>query len=476
MNDRPLRILQISLADILGGAEKNAWDLFQAYRQQGHESWMAVGMKKSADPDVFPFPTVPHSPWFTFCRRLYSRLQTAAERRPHSRLGRLTPYLWELAEPSKWWDRHWGLTDFRYPGTWNVLNLRPQLPDIVHCHNLHYLYFDLRALPWLSRQVPVVFLMHDAWLLSGLCCHSFDCDRWKTGCGRCPALGVWQDLDTSPHDGTAANWRRKRRIYSKSRLHVSTPSRWLMNKVEQSILAPGVAESRVIPYGIDLSIFQPTDKRSARSVMGLPQDALLMFFVAREMENNMSKDYATLRAGITIAAKRIPDRKLILLAKGGAGPPIIQGNVEIRFLPWGDNFEDVVRYYQAVDVYVHASKADTFPVSILEALACGTPVIGTAVGGIPEQVKSLDVGLGISEKTYPADTATGILVPVKDVQGMARAIEILLDNDPLSRRLGENAFHDAHQRFGLQRQSHDYLEWYRELMARADQSTQLVQV
>jgi glycosyltransferase involved in cell wall biosynthesis len=50
---------------------------------------------------------------------------------------------------------------------------------------------------------------------------------------------------------------------------------------------------------------------------------------------------------------------------------------------------DVAKYYQAADLYVHAAVADTFLAS-LEALACGTPVVATGVGGIPEQIPNLD--------------------------------------------------------------------------------------
>jgi hypothetical protein len=55
--------------------------------------------------------------------------------------------------------------------------------------------------------------LHDAWLLSGHCAHSFDCQRWKTGCGECPDLDVYP---ASPRDATACNWRRKREILAEA--------------------------------------------------------------------------------------------------------------------------------------------------------------------------------------------------------------------------------------------------------------------
>ena len=118
------------------------------------------------------------------------------------------------------------------------MTLRVSGPSVIHCHNLHSGYFDLRALPWLSRVAPVVLTLHDAWLLSGHCAHSFGCDRWKNGCGACPDLSIPPAI---AKDGTAANWKRKRRIFERSQLYVVTPSQWMMDRAQQSILAPAIA-------------------------------------------------------------------------------------------------------------------------------------------------------------------------------------------------------------------------------------------
>src|SRR4029079_4578923 len=84
-----------------------------------------------------------------------------------------------------------GLEDFDYPNSVELLRFLPQKPDLLHCHNLHGNYFDLRALAGLSRQIPTVLTLHDAWLLSGHCAHSFECERWTIGCGECPDLTIY---------------------------------------------------------------------------------------------------------------------------------------------------------------------------------------------------------------------------------------------------------------------------------------------
>src|SRR6185295_12663743 len=103
---------------------------------------------------------------------------------------------------------------------------------------------------------------------------------------------------------------------------------------------------------------------------------------------------------------------------------------------------------QAADVYVHAARAETFPNAILEALACGLPVVATAVGGIPEQVTE----------------HTGVLVPAADAVAMASAIERILSDDTWRRCLGASASRDAAQRFDVRREAADYLRWYRAIL------------
>ena len=442
-----MRILQISTSDMGGGAEKVAWNLFQAYRQRGHHSWLAVGAKRSDDAEVLVIPNrEPHGRWCRFWWAVHTPSQTHAEQIPGARhLSRLTR---ALSAPGRVLDGYRGLEDSRFPGTWHLLELQPHPPDVVHCHNLHGGYFDLRALPWLSHQLPVILTLHDAWLLSGHCAHSFDCERWKTGCGQCPDVSIYPPIR---RDATARNWQRKRNIYANSQLHVATPSRWLMNKVEKSILAPAIIERRVIPNGVDLSVFTQADKRTARAAIGVPTDTDVLLFVGHGTRSNPFKDYDTLQAALAQLAARNRDRELLLLCLGEGGPEIRLDRARIHFVTHQEDEMKVARFFQAADVYLHAAKADTFPTAILEALACGTPVVATAVGGISEQVR---------------DEVTGFLTPQGDAHKMAMRVEQLLRDEPLRRRLAENAVAHARQRFDLVRQVDDYLTWYEHVTKR----------
>ncbi len=459
-----LRILQVSTADRAGGAERSAWNLFQAYRDRGHDSWLAVGRKYTDDLDVIAIPNQRRqSLWGRVCAEL-QELLTPFEEAVRG-VWRIRRWLDAWATPRCELERRLGVEDFNYPGTRHLLTLPPHTPDIIHCHNLHGPYFDLRVLPRLSHDVPVILNLRDAWLLSGHCAHSLDCERWRIGCGHCPDLTLYPPIE---RDATAYNWRRKRDIFAKSRVYVTAPCQWLMRRVEQSILAPAVVKARVIPNGVDLSIFHPTDRQHARTAIGVPQDAKMLLFTANGIRQNIWKDYVTMRSAVAQVAERMTGQNLIFIALGEGGPPERIGRAEIRFVPYQKDRESVARYFQAADLYIHAARAEVCPLVILEALACGTPVVATAVGGIPEQVKGLDVSdfvLPPSDlKRYGVDEASGMLVPRANGEAMGCAIELLLTDDALRRRLGGNAVLDATKRFDLQRQVGDFLDWYQEIL------------
>jgi len=351
-----------------------------------------------------------------------------------------------IGQPGRWWNAQQGREDFDFPGTWHILDYLPDQPDIVHCHNLHGGYFDLRALPWLSQQFPVVLTLHDAWLLSGHCAHSLGCEKWKTGCGECPNLDVYPAIR---RDATNYNWQRKRNIYAKSHLYITTPNHWLMDKAKQSILAPAIIDARVIPNGVDLEIFHPENKHKARKTLGLPLDAEILLFVGSTAKHGHWKDYSMIESAVEQLAKSLNNHRVILICFSKEQKKEYVGQAEIWFFNYQDNPKKMAFFYQSADVYLQAAKAETFPNVIVDALACGTPVIATAVGGIPEQVK---------------DGVTGALIPPGDVEMMAERTMWLLGNEELRLWMSHQAAEDVRQRFDLNGQVDDSLDWYKEIL------------
>lgn len=461
---RPLTILSVNSADVGGGAERVARELHESYLAAGENAWLAVGHRRGQGGRTVEIPNdARRSAWARGCIGLAGAL-------PQHGLGVHAARLLReaVAEPGRWRTRRRGEEDFDFPDTASILELPGRRPDVVHLHNLHGGYFDLRALPGMTASVPTVLSMHDAWLLSGHCAHSFACERWETGCGSCPALWIYPSV---PSDATAFNWARKRDLLARAALHVSVPCEWLAARVRRSILAPAVREMRVVPYGIDLTVFRPADKAAARAALGLDPSRPMLLFFANSLRSRTWKDSDAFRG----ALERLPATAALAqwIAVGETGPDELVGGVKIRRVGSVPDDREFARWYQAADAYVHPALADTFPLVVLEAQACGTPVIATAVGGIPEQVVSGPVIPGALGDAGP-DRATGGLVPGGDAQSLAAAIGGFLALDAASRMaLGVNAARHARLRFDRERHSSDYLQWMRALAStspRADES------
>ncbi|HVS85858.1 MAG TPA: glycosyltransferase [Gaiellaceae bacterium] len=442
-----MRIVQVNSSDSGGGAEGIALVLHREYRRRRHDATLLVAWSLTGEAGVAEFEDAAlRSRWTRAIRSAARALGALDGRFPGAaRVRRALPLA--LGQPATWWAIRRGREDFDHPTTEQLLTVRGSAPDIVHAHNLHggglrgNGYFDLRALAEVSQVRPVFLTLHDAWLLSGHCAHSFECERWLSGCGDCPDLSIYPAI---ARDATAFNWRRKRDIYARSVLRVATPSRWLMDKVERSMLAPGVVESRVIPYGIDVELFRPGDRAEARDELGLPSDRPIVMFAANGLRANPFKDLALLRS----ALEAVSQEPLLLLAVGEEGPAERHGEAELRFVGRRDP-ATMAALYRAADVYAHPSRADTFPVVVLEAMACGTPVVATAVGGIPEQV---------------ADGETGLLAPPGDARAFADALRSLIADRSRREALGVAGAERAARRYALATMVDAYLDWYAEAL------------
>ena len=299
-------------------------------------------------------------------------------------------------------------------------------------------------LPALSRRVPTILTMHDVWPLTGHCAYPMVCERWKTGCGDCPDLALPQPIR---RDSSAENARIKRAALTDGRVHVATPSRWLMGLVEQSGVGASLAGTRVIPNGVDTSVFAPGDRGEARAELGLPPDATIVLFSARSVRSSPFKGFETLEAALPMIAAG-NGKGLLLIALGEDAPESTVGSVPIRFVPFAENPETVARYYQAADLYLHPARAESFGLAPLEAMACGIPVVASDAGGIPEIV---------------VNGETGMLFANGDANALAAAATLLLGDHERRASMGEVGRERVEREFTLRLQVERYLGWYAEL-------------
>lgn len=276
-------------------------------------------------------------------------------------------------------------------------------PDLVHLHWVNAGMLSPSALRQIGR--PLIWTMHDMWPFTGGCHYAGDCERYRQRCGHCPQLGSQRDIDLS-------RWlmERKRRNWQGLPITPVAPSQWLADHAAHSSLFAD-RDIRVIPNGLDLSRWRPVDRQQARQLLGLPDGPLLLFCAARGLTSPFKGGAGLLEILSDLHAR---GRRFTLLLMGDSAlPPGMHAEFPVHAL--GKLHDDIskVLAYSAADVTLHTAEQENLPNTIAESLACGTPVIGNAVGGVPEMIDERD---------------NGLLIPAGDHAAFARALAWYLDS------------------------------------------------
>jgi len=286
--------------------------------------------------------------------------------------------------------------------------------------------------------------LHDTWMFTGHCAYPGTCERFKVGCGSCPDLERYPAVS---RDATADNFLRKRDIYRDSNIHLSAPSRWMMNQLEASALGSCFTDKQVIPNGIDTEKFSPGDRVEARKIWRLPENVPVLLYVARNARHSPYKDYATIESAAKKVAAQL-DHEIHVLVLGEEAPDEVTENLTIHFRLTTD-LKKIIAAYRSADVYLHAAAAENFPTTVLEAMACGLPVVATNIGGIPEQIE---------------EELMGYLVDAGDGSAMADKILKVLSDENLLKHMGQSARELAVKCYDQSVMSDRYIEWYQKII------------
>jgi glycosyltransferase involved in cell wall biosynthesis len=347
----------------------------------------------------------------------YKKLETAESvaipsgffvSRLESRLGQLT---------SKF-----GLNDIHCLSTFKIQGLRAyQEADLLDFHCIHGGYFNYLALPSLTAHKPAVITLHDMWHLTGHCSYSYDCERWKIGCGQCPYPDAYPPVQ---RDNTHFEWKLKNCVYKRSHIAIVTPSAWLAAIARQSML--GDFPIHQIPNGVDTEVYQPLNREHCRSLLGIPVNKRVLLFSAMRMN---VPSFEGLRKGGDLLVKALQslpgslktETLLLLLGEGGEA---IAEAVGIQALNLGYVSSDRLKViaYCAADLFVLPTRADNLPLGLIESMACGTPSVSFMVGGVPELVRP-----GI----------TGYLAKPEDPDDLRLRIVQLLEDEDLRNKMSD---------------------------------------
>jgi len=292
----------------------------------------------------------------------------------------------------------------------------------------------------LPKGKPLVWTMHGMEAFTGGCYYDSDCGKFTGQCGACPQLG-----STSETDLTRQIWLRKRKIFgmvATEQLHIVSPSRWLRDEVKRSSLFSRFPCS-VIPNGLDTQVFSPKDPRVAREKFGIPLNARAILFLADGVHIPRKGFHLLVEA----LAGAEPDSNTFLVSVGPGFPPDL-GHIPHRHIQTISDDELLSHIYSAADVFVVPSLQENLPNTALEAIACGTPVVGFAVGGIPDIVRP-----GV----------TGLLAKPADAADLRRAVIEVLGHSNRA-EMAKNCRRIATEEYGVETQVRRHMEVYEGLL------------
>lgn len=320
-------------------------------------------------------------------------------------------------------------------------------PDMIHMHVLHGYYVNV---PMLFRyinekQIPCIWTFHDCHAFTGNCGYFFDCRQWQQGCKNCPYLRNYPA--SLFFDRTEKMWKDKQGLFTEGKKKwIVTPSRWLQAEVALSFLRNYPCTT--IHNGIDTGkTFYPMEKEELRKKYGyLPEEKLILGVAVGYRDQRKGAEYI-----VQLAEDLGQEAKVLLIGWNQEKNHLLKGIRNIVTMKHISDKGILAEYYCMADVFVIPSLAENYPTTALEAMACGTPVVGFAVGGIAELLSG----------------GKGIAVEAGNRQAFAEAVrKVLLDAESVLR--GGVLAKRIQEENSAKRMAEDYLKLYEEVQKQGE--------
>ncbi len=337
-----MKILVIGTIDNKGGAAQVSWELRKRLKEDGHTVSTYVRYKYSDESDVYVIPRKRYQDWLV---KLFAN-------------------------------------DLRFAQTDYIFNTKEyKEADIVHFHNLHSNFFNLKNIVRISKEKPTAWTLHDMWAFTGF---SYNSITLKSPNKKRFLRFLW--------DNTPFLLKTKQKIYNQSKLNIVTVSNWLKTEAEKGILKNQSIST--IYNGIDIDTFTLGDKNTLRKILDLPLDKKI---IACGIKGWIDSEK------IIESYKDRKDVFFVAIAHNN----IKTTNPNFKVLPRTEDRKALARYLGAIDIFLHPTPEDSFGLISAEAMACGVPVVTYNIDAIPEIVTHKQNGY-VAEYQNTDDLRTGI--------------------------------------------------------------------
>lgn len=260
-------------------------------------------------------------------------------------------------------------------------------PALLNLHNIHTCGLNHHTLSQLPPELPIVWTLHDCWPFRP---EAFEWTNSATG------LRETVCVDLPLH---TALERRKQFLLQRPDVIWVAPSRWIGAELQR--FAGSKVRLEHIPYGVDCDQFCPQPSQASRTALGLPPKKAWIGYSSTWVSTRKGTDV------LAAALQKLDCKDLGLLAWGE--PPAFEWpqGLTVRVVGRAEGYQTLRQLLSACDLFLCPSRADNLPNAVLESLACGTPVLGSRIGGIPDMVRPGQTGW-LYEGDSPAACAAAV--------------------------------------------------------------------
>ncbi len=404
-----MKILHINKSDSSGGAAVAAVRLLKAQRGQGMDAQMLTLESMAEDEDIVPL--------------LSSRWQETGK------MLRFLAEIYSFSPKEKGRQHRFAFSPARFGFDISRHPLVVQA-DVLHLHWINQGFVSLTGLQQLlNLNKPIVWTLHDMWPFTGGCHYPGECSRFVSGCGHCPFLKRAGENDIS-----ARQHAIKKKIYNNARMAFVGCSQWMADQAARSaVVQPDsghIVKSIFNP--IDTILFAPGPREDARQAFQLPAHKKLVLVGAANV-NDTRKGIHHLAGALQHLTKIEPsllkDMEVVVFGKN-AHQILSEMPFRVHPVAFVKTQPQMAQLYRAADVFVLPSMQDNLPNTVMESLACGTPVAAFEVGGVPEMIEHQQ---------------RGTLAPPGDEATLAQGIHFLLTAPGIDeRRVNARRFVENH--------------------------------
>lgn len=254
-------------------------------------------------------------------------------------------------------------------------------PEIIHIHNIHSNYINIFIfMRWVAKQeIPVVITLHDCWAYTGKCSHyTVDkCYLWKEACGNCPRLK--KDIPSFFFDRTRFMLLEKKKLFAAvKRIGIIAVSDWIGNEAIQStVFNTDVLFTRIYNW-VDTSVFKYFENVDRNEFL-IPEGKHVIVCASA-----IWTDYEEKTKRLLDLSKIIDDNLcIVMIGKNKISTHLPKNIISLGYI--SDKVK-IAKVYSVSDIYFHLALEDSFGKVIIEAMACGLPVIAFNTTVYPEIV------------------------------------------------------------------------------------------